>query len=152
MTRCGMKIFHVGFAVLLINFIQFVWVNFGMLIVFVSIVLMLLGAFSVNYHTKKIKLKGYILFEDGKTIINEKKTQTVLFNSEYNVKLLYTGYKGKSNYIPFLTIGAFTTNPGVNAICFYNEKCFYRYEILVKSKLEYYRLKGILKKYKNENG
>lgn len=141
----GMIIFHLGFVLLFINVIPFVWYNYGIYVVYLSILMLFSGAISVNYYTKRVKEIGTIHFEEKKTKISINTKEIEIINENYNVKFSNTGYEGKSNYIPFLTIGSFTTNPGVNSISFYNEKNKFRYEILVKSKTEYNKLKSIIK-------
>ena len=145
-TRISMLLFHTGFIFLFINIIPFVWNNYGMTIVYIGVTMLFLGATLVNYFTKKVKKNGYILIEKDKTKISTETSQLELINQEYQVKFSNTGYKGRSNYIPFLTIGSFTTNPGVNTICFYNKKKEFNYEILIKSEIELNKLKNILKK------
>lgn len=145
-TNIGMLIFHLGFAFLFINAIPFVWNNYGMYVVYLSLLMLFSGAISVNYYTKKVNQIGSILFEENKTKFSINTSEIEIINADYCVKFSKTGYEGKTNYIPFLTIGSFTTNPGINTICFYNDLRKFSYEIILKSESEY---KSLLNKLSN---
>ncbi len=142
--RIGMRMFYVGFLFLFLNTFPFVWESYGMLIVCIALSVMLFGAISVNYYTKKTKKIGLLKFEECCVKILTNEMQIVLINQEYFIKFSNSGYEGKSNYIPFLTIGSLTTNPGVNSICFYNHKNKFELEVLIESKIKYDNLKAII--------
>jgi hypothetical protein len=148
----GMRLFYVGFCFLFINIIPSVWENYGMVIVYVAFAMMCLGAIGVNYYSQKTKRIGSLKFENGSTRILIGEIQIDLLNHEYDVKFSNSGYEGKSNYIPFLTIGSLTTNPGINTIYFSNNQNKFEYEVLIDSKVKHDKLQSIInKEYRSVN-
>lgn len=146
MVKFGIIASYIGLVTLLLNIIPKVWESYGMIVVIFALIFLFTGSVLINFHMKKIKQTGYIIIEENITNVLVDELKIEIKNKEYNVRFSNDGYEGQSNYKPFMTLGAFTTKSGINSICFYNEKKSFKYEILIKSKIEYDNLKTILKK------
>lgn len=152
LVNIGIAFSFFGLFVLLLNCVPLIWKNYGISLIYLALFFFIIGFSLVNFYTRKIKQIGYILFEEKSTKISIERLEFELINSEFNVKFSQTGYEGKSNYIPFLTIGSFTTNPGINTICFNNNQQKFNYVIFIKSETEYQNLlTKISNNYKKQN-
>lgn len=117
------------------------------LYVFIPSIAIVIGSFiAIDFYSKKTIKIGQIIFHNEVTTITKDLDVLELNNNDYYVVFSNDGFKGMSNYLPFLTIGAFTNNPGINTICFKNEETQFKYEVLVKSETEYNKLKEVLLK------
>lgn len=140
----GLLLIHLGFAILLINFIPYLFYNyFEMLVVYFSVVLIFSGILIEGYFTSETKKVGYLIFEDQYTQVSIDNNGVNFINSDTNVEFSKAGYKGK--YSPFLTLGSLRTSTGINTICLSDEIKKVEFEILFKSKNEYYEALEIIK-------
>jgi hypothetical protein len=146
-VRHGSILCYTGFALLLINITPFVGEKLGLPINCSAIVLILLGSFMIIYYQNKLSNRGYITIAEERTKIHDASTEVEIVNKEYKVHFSGSGYKGASNYKPFLSLGAFTTNPGINKISFFNDKEKYEYEILINSKNDFTQVIDLTERY-----
>ena len=140
----GLVVIRIGFIILFIDIIPFVWQNFGMPLAFFALLILLIGSGITDHSEKKTTKIGSIVIEKDRTKINENSIESEILNKEYKAKFSKSGYKGLSNYIPFLNVGYFTTNSGINRICFFNDDKKYEYDIQVNSRSEFNKLKTVL--------
>jgi hypothetical protein len=136
MEKYGIKLLYIGFTFLFVNAIPVIWQNMGMIIVVIALILIITSIALVNYSTRRIEVIGKISIGDDSTQIQIKDLVTVLANKEYHSKLSEACYEGRNNYIPFLTIGSFTSHTGITDIFFYNDQKFFKYKIKISSKAE----------------
>ena len=147
--KIGVFISTLGLIIIFLNLVSFIWANYGMIIVFLGIITILTGFFMVDYYSKQIKIIGYLFIRGITSEIAINDSLIEIENGNYFIKFSESGYKGKHNYKPFLRIGAFTTNPGINKIEIFNGTNKYSFEILLNSEFEYYKFKNeLLKKFK----
>lgn len=130
----GENLFRVGFISLFFNYVPYKYFeHLTIYFVLISILIMFIGIFIINKHTFNLKTMGQISFDDVKTTIEESDCIVEIKNVHYCIKFSKTGYKGKSNYIPFLIIGSLTENPGLNHIEFIQGNYRYEYDILIRN-------------------
>ncbi len=146
-VRYGSLICFMGFALLLTNAIPFVGKEFALPVACTAIVLILLGSFVIIRYQNKLSNQGYIIIDEYKTRIKNKSSEIEIVNKDYYVNFSEDGYKGASNYRPFLHVGAFTSNPGINKISFFNDKKKYDFEILIDNKNDLIKVKDLTERY-----
>jgi len=145
LVQLGVALTYVGMGILFINLLPKIPGYFEKIIMLTGVAVIAIGCVVINYYTKNIDVIGTIIIHTDITQIHFNSANFTISNQDFKCEFSNSGYKGMSNYIPFLTVHSFTTFHGINEIIFYNNSNKYRFEILISSQRQQENLLNILK-------
>ena len=103
-------------------------------------------AVSKYFDLKMLKIGSVEINEETTTIIRcGQKTDYI--NKTISFRYNNLRFKGSHNYIPFLTLGSFTTHTGLNTISLDNGHETISLDIIIKNELELNRLKQLATRF-----
>lgn len=135
-VKIGVIFHYVTLLVLIVYCIPGVGEVSGNSLLYIASFFFIVGISLVNYYLSQLNQIGSIRLQENTTMFLIDRTEIEIVNSEFSVKFSKSGYEGQSKITPFLT-GAFTSNSGINSLCFYNERQKFEYKVIIRSELEY---------------